>query len=96
MPAGPSIIILKEAVQAFKDKKIIEVSDHSKIDYHQLQNKTVTDFKGWGKHFLICCKRITLRIHFMLFGSYRVNELYNPKVKSQKNKSNFLLFTFKF
>ena len=74
MPEGPSIVILKEEVQPFKGKKIISVSGNSKIDYHQLQNKTVTDFKSWGKHFLICCKGITLRVHFMLFGSYRINE----------------------
>lgn len=74
MPEGPSIVILKEAVQPFKGKKIISVSGNSKIDYRQLENKTVTDFKSWGKHFLVCCKGVTLRVHFMLFGSYRINE----------------------
>ena len=74
MPEGPSIVILKEEVQPFKGKKIISISGNSKIDYFQLQNKTVIDFKSWGKHFLVCCKGITLRVHFMLFGSYRMNE----------------------
>jgi endonuclease-8 len=74
MPEGPSIVILKEAVQSFKGKKILQVSGNSKIDYHQLENKKVIDFKSWGKHFLICCKGITLRVHFMLFGSYRIDE----------------------
>jgi len=74
MPEGPSIVILKEQVQAFKGKEIIEVSGNSKIDYQQLKNKTIIDFKSWGKHFLICFKGITLRVHFMLFGSYRIKE----------------------
>lgn len=74
MPEGPSIVILKEQVQEFKRKKIIEVSGNSKIDYQQLKNKKIVDIKSWGKHFLICCKGITLRVHFMLFGSYRINE----------------------
>ncbi len=74
MPEGPSIVILKEEVQIFQGKKIFNVSGNSKIDYQQLQNKTITDFKSWGKHFLICCKGITVRVHFMLFGSYRINE----------------------
>src|SRR6478735_3265053 len=74
MPEGPSIVILKEEVQSFKGKKILEVSGNSKIDYKQFQKKTVTDFKSWGKHFLVCCKGITLRVHFMLFGSYRINQ----------------------
>src|SRR5262245_10572582 len=74
MPEGPSIVILKEAAQPFKRKKIIEVSDNSKIDLQQLKGKTVTDFRSWGKHFLICFKDFTIRIHFLLFGSYRINE----------------------
>src|SRR5690348_1757557 len=81
MPEGPSIVILKEEVQAFKGKKIISVSGNSKIDYQQLKNKTVTDFKSWGKHFLVCCKGITLRVHFMLFGSYRINEKKETPVR---------------
>ena len=44
MPEGPSIVILKEEVQAFKGKKILNVSGNSKIDYQQLQNKTSNRF----------------------------------------------------
>jgi endonuclease-8 len=78
MPEGPSIVILKEEVQPFKGKEILKISGNSKIDYHQLQNKTVIDFKSWGKHFLICFKRTTLRVLFRLFGSYRINAKKQP------------------
>jgi endonuclease-8 len=74
MPEGPSIVILKEAVQAFKRKKIIAVSGNTTIDKERMLNQTVVDFKSWGKHFLICFKTFSLRVHFMLFGSYRINE----------------------
>jgi len=74
MPEGPSIVILKEAVQQFKEQKIIEVTGNSKLDIQKLKGKTIVDFKSWGKHFLICFKGFTVRIHFMLFGSYRINE----------------------
>jgi len=74
MPEGPSIVILKEAVQQFKGKKIIEVSGNSKLDIQRLKGKTIIDFKSWGKHFLICFNDFAVRIHFMLFGSYRINE----------------------
>ena len=70
---GPSIVILKEEVHAFKGKKILEATGYGKIDQHLLTNHTVKDFKSWGKHFLICFKNYTLRIHFGLFGSYRIN-----------------------
>ena len=54
MPEGPSIILVKEAVAKFAGKKIIAVSGNSKIDQSILLNKKITEFKSWGKHFLIC------------------------------------------
>ncbi|MFN2456969.1 MAG: DNA-formamidopyrimidine glycosylase family protein [Chitinophagaceae bacterium] len=74
MPEGPSIIILKEAVQQFKGKKVLEVTGNSKQDINRLLNKKIVDFKTWGKHFLICFEVFSVRIHFLLFGSYRINE----------------------
>ena len=75
MPEGPSIVILREAVQAFKGKKVIKASGNTKkLDAELFVEDTIIDFKSWGKHFLICFKEFTIRIHFMLFGSYRINE----------------------
>ncbi len=75
MPEGPSIVILKEAVQSFKSKIVKRATGNTKkIDISLLEGKQILDFKSWGKHFLICFSKFTLRIHFMLFGSYRINE----------------------
>ncbi|CAN5355519.1 endonuclease [soil metagenome] len=74
MPEGPSIIILKELVQQFKNKKVLDAFGNAAIDHPGLVNKKVIDFKSWGKHFLICFTHTTLRIHFLLFGSYSFNE----------------------
>lgn len=74
MPEGPSLVILKEAVQPFKGKKVIGVSGNTKMDKDRMLNQKVVDFKTWGKHFLICFEHFTIRIHLMMFGSYRINE----------------------
>lgn len=75
MPEGPSIIILKEAVQSFKGKKILQASGNLKnFDINILNGKKLLDFKSWGKHFLICFKEFTVRVHFLMFGSYTINE----------------------
>ena len=75
MPEGPSIVILREALNQFKGKTILAAAGNSQaLDLNQLINKTVIDFKSWGKHFLICFEEFSLRIHFMLFGTYRINE----------------------
>ena len=74
MPEGPSIILVKEAVAKFNGKKIITVSGNSKIDQSILVDKKIIAFKSWGKHFLICFDGLTLKIHFLMFGSYTVDE----------------------
>jgi endonuclease VIII len=74
MPEGPSIVILREQVSAFKGKRVLEVSGNSKLNLQRMKNKKVIEFRSWGKHFLICLDTFTVRIHFLLFGSYRINE----------------------
>ena len=74
MPEGPSIILVKENTKAFIGKNIISATGNSKIDQNRLVDKKITAIKTWGKHFLICFKGFTLKIHFLMFGSYRVNE----------------------
>jgi endonuclease-8 len=81
MPEGPSIVILKEAVRAFTGKKVIAVTGNSKIDQQRLLNEKVVAFKSWGKHFLVCFKHFSLRVHFLLFGSYLVNEQKDRPVR---------------
>jgi endonuclease-8 len=74
MPEGPSIVILKEEAARFRRKRVLEVSGNTKTDKERLKGKTVVDFKSWGKHFLICFNDFYVRIHLMMFGSYRINE----------------------
>lgn len=74
MPEGPSIVIVKELVQSFIGKKVITVEGNSKQDIERMAGQKIVDFKSWGKHFLIQFKNFSVKIHFMLFGSYRINE----------------------
>ena len=76
MPEGPSIIILKDLVEELqlKGQYVTDVSGNTKTDKERLFNQQVVDIRSWGKHFLICFKDFSLRIHFLLFGTYRINE----------------------
>ena len=100
MPEGPSIIILKEIVQEFKGEKVISVTGNSKQDIQRLAGKKIIDFKSWGKHFLICFPSFTVKIHFMLFGSYRINEgKESPprlSLKFKKGELNFYACSVQF
>ena len=74
MPEGPSIIILKEECLPFIGKKVLRVEGNTKIEKERMQNKKILFIKSWGKHFLIGFSGFTLKVHFMLFGSYKINE----------------------
>ena len=93
MPEGPSIIILKEAIQSFKGKKVLKAEGYAKIDFSLFSNKKITDIKIWGKHLLICFHGFFVRVHLLMFGSYRINERKetNPKLslKFSKGELNF-------
>lgn len=74
MPEGPSIVILKEAVQSFKGQRVLEVSGNRKIDLSRIEGQKVLDFQSFGKQFLISFDGFSIRIHLLLFGTYRINE----------------------
>lgn len=74
MPEGPSILILTEETSHFIGRKVLAVSGNTKtIELERLLNKKVLDIRSWGKHYLICFNGFTVRIHFMLFGSYAID-----------------------
>lgn len=93
MPEGPSMVILKEEVAALKGKKVTEIGGNTKENIEGIKGEKITDFKTWGKHFLICFPGVTIRIHFLLFGKYSINEARNanPRLyfKFGKKQLNF-------
>jgi endonuclease-8 len=74
MPEGPSIVILREEAAKFVGKTVRAVSGNSRQDIARMQGKRVRAICSWGKHFLVKFDRFTLRVHFMLFGRYRIDE----------------------
>ena len=74
MPEGPSIVILKEQVTPFLGKTIRRVSGNTTIEKERLLGQRIESFRSWGKHFLVELPDFSLKVHFMLFGSYRINE----------------------
>jgi endonuclease VIII len=75
MPEGPSIVILKEEAGAFLGKTIERLDGNTTIEKERLLGQRVEALRSWGKHFLVEMDiDFSLRVHFMLFGSYRINE----------------------
>ena len=95
MPEGPSLIIAREALMPFKGKKIVHASGSAKIDHDRLSNTKLLDIRTWGKHLLLCFDGFTIRIHFLMFGTYYINSEKDsvPKLAFQFAKGYVNFYT---
>jgi endonuclease VIII len=73
VPEGPSIVILREEAAKFTGKKILGARTLASLEASMLIGQRVVALRSWGKHFLIQLPRFSIRIHFLLFGSYLID-----------------------
>ena len=74
MPEGPSIVILKEQAGPFSGRFIHGVEGNAKLDLARLDGARILALRSFGKQFLIQTSALTVRIHLLMFGSYRIDE----------------------
>lgn len=74
MPEGPSIVLLREAAAQFRRRTVRHVSGNAKQDLARLQGRRVLGVHSWGKHFLLEFSGFSVRIHLLMFGSWRIDE----------------------
>lgn len=75
MPEGPSLYILKELVGDFSGQEIVHADGNVRaIDPARLVGQRIEAIRTWGKHLLIETPEMVVRVHFLLFGTYRINE----------------------
>ncbi|MGG6463173.1 DNA-formamidopyrimidine glycosylase family protein [Solilutibacter silvestris] len=94
MPEGPSIVLLREAAQQYVGRRVLEVEGNSKQPIVRLRNRVLKEVRSWGKHFLLDFGTFWVRIHFGLFGSWRINEASEraPRLRLQFSRGDFLAF----
>lgn len=93
---GPSLVILSEELDQFRGKRVLEVSGNTRQPKEELEGLVLKEIHTWGKVlFLIFSGSISLRIHFLLFGSYRINEPKpNGKPRLQLNFKNGTIYFY--
>jgi endonuclease-8 len=75
VPEGPSLYILKEQTARFVGQEVVRAEGNTwAIDTSRLVGQKIVALRTWGKHFLIQMPTMAVRIHFLLFGTYRINE----------------------
>ena len=81
MPEGPSLYILKEETSRFAGQHIVKARGNTyAVDTESLVGQPILSLRTWGKQFFIELPDLVLRIHFLLFGSFRVDEEREDRV----------------
>lgn len=78
MPEGPSILLMKENLQQFAGKKVVQASGNTVTDISMLEDKTLLEIRTFGKQTYLIFDEISVRIHLLMFGSYSVDEQTKP------------------
>lgn len=73
---GPPLKIIAEELSFVVGSTVISASGNAKIEKTALEGKCIKKVCSIGKNLLFQFQESTLRVHFVMFGSYTVN---NPK-----------------
>jgi endonuclease-8 len=84
---GPSLILAAEWLAPFIDKVIFSVEGNTRIGKERLLGKTILDIFSWGKHLIFQFDDFSLRVHFMLYGSFEAT-LKGKKITGDYPKKN--------
>jgi len=84
---GPPLRVITEKLSIFKGKQILKTNGNSRIDKESLVNQKISDVFSWGKNLFLQFRDFSLKIHFLMFGSYRIN-----KEKKGENSRLSLVF----
>lgn len=69
---GPSLVIATEELTPFIGKKILHATVPKSVE--PFSDSAIVAVKSWGKHLIILFRKRILRIHFLMFGSYRIDK----------------------
>lgn len=71
---GPEVRIAAEDMADFRGRPILHAYGNAKIDMDRIPRRTAEGIFNRGKQLLLDLGGFHIRVHFMMFGSYRVNE----------------------
>ena len=78
---GPSLVILHENSQQFRGQKVLKVTGNTKRPKEALTHRTLQRIETWGKQLFLTFSSparslppIVTKTHFLMFGSYRIND----------------------
>lgn len=77
---GPSLVILREEMAKFVGKRAVECSTSIVQISVDGFKKPLVAIESWGKHLLMQFGSQMIKVHFLMFGSYRIDEERDGKI----------------
>lgn len=75
MPEGPSIVLAKENIRHLTGLTVKSARGSATgVDFERMRGTKLKSVRSWGKHLLLKFNNFTLRIHFLMFGSYAIGK----------------------
>jgi len=71
---GPSLVILRQEMKRFVGKAVLHAEGNWRGGPEQFIGNRLQWTKTWGKHFLMRIGDVVTRTHFLLWGSYRIDQ----------------------
>ena len=71
---GPPLRVITEELSQIAGEYVVEANGNSKIQKEQLKGQKVLKVFSWGKNLFLQFSEFSLKVHFLMFGSYRFNE----------------------
>jgi endonuclease-8 len=79
---GPSLLILREELEPFLGQKVLEATGNTTQPKATLTGRRIDRVETWGKNLFLTFSAssakavpIVTKTHFLMFGSYRINEV---------------------
>jgi endonuclease VIII len=78
---GPSLVILRQELEQFRGQRVLKVSGNTKQPKEALRGCSLHRIDTWGKQLFLSFTStrrgsapIITKTHFLMFGSYRIND----------------------
>jgi endonuclease-8 len=77
---GPGVKDIADRLQFAVDERVVDVSGNTKAAKERLKGARIVAIYSVGKRLVIQAETAALVVHFLMFGTYRVNERRPDKV----------------
>lgn len=74
MPEGPTILNLKNKLNRYKGKNVVEATGYAEVDKTPIKDVKLLDVDAYGKNFIFVFKDFFVTVHMGLFGSMLINK----------------------